>query len=99
MACQKKDFRSDTIYLFWQPSCSHCHHAIEFFNTELKNIRVEMIDISKEEGHKKLVLAINKFNLGNTVYTPLFIVNGKHFSGWNENLAKDFKEIAPMFEK
>ncbi|MBO7243756.1 MAG: hypothetical protein J6V53_00545 [Alphaproteobacteria bacterium] len=99
MACQKKEFRSDTIYLFWQPGCSHCHHAIEYFNNEMPTVRVEMIDISKEDGYKKLIKAVQLYNLGNQIATPLFIVKDKHFVGWSNEFAERLKEIAPYFQK
>ncbi len=98
-ACQKKEFRDDTIYLFWQPGCSHCHHAIDFFNNNLSSVRVEMFDISKEEGYQKLLKAVKQYNLGTQIATPLFIVSDKHFMGWGDEFAEEFKKMAPYFQK
>ena len=98
-ACQKKEFRDDTIYLFWQPGCSHCHHAIDFFNNNLSSVRVEMIDISKEDGHQKLLKAVKQYNLGTQIATPLFIVKDNHFMGWADELAEEFTKMAPYFQK
>lgn len=98
-ACQKKEFRDDTIYLFWQPGCSHCHHAIDFFNSSLSSVRVEMFDISKEDGYQKLLKAVKQYNLGTKISTPLFVVGDKHFMGWSDELAEGFKKMAPYFQK
>ena len=98
-ACQKKEFRDDTIYLFWQPGCSHCHHAIDFFNNDLSSVRIEMLDISKEEGYQKLLKAVKQYNLGTQIATPLFVVGDKHFMGWSDDLAEEFKKMAPYFQK
>lgn len=99
MACQKEEFRSDTIYLFWQPGCSHCHHAINFFNNELSTVRVEMIDVSKKEGYEKLMRAIKKFKLGNEIATPLFVVKDKTVMGWSNEIGAGFKKLGPAFQK
>lgn len=98
--CDKKEeFKENTVYMFWQPGCSHCHHAIDFFKSEGSDIKIEMFDVSKEEGNRKLLIAMKLFNLGNQIGTPLFIMNGKHVMGWSEKIEGSFKEIDPVFKK
>ena len=98
-ACQKKEFKDDTIYLFWQPGCSYCHNAIEFFKTSLPTVNVELVDISTKEGHQKILKAVKKYKLGPTIGTPFFVYSGKYQMGWSMKLAEEFKKIAPDFQK
>ena len=85
--------KKEDITLYYMPGCPYCHHAIDFFDAELKDVAIEKVNIT--EGGK----AIEKFNAAlkecNSASrgVPLMIVKGECIQGFSPEIGERIKEI------
>lgn len=100
IACEKKDlFKQNTVYLFWQEGCVHCHDAIKHIQTKHPNMNIEMHNIKETSSREKLLQAVKMFNLSNQIGTPLFIMNNEILMGWSKETQSKFDKKATNFQK
>ncbi len=92
-------FKTDTVYLFWQDGCSHCHDAISYIQANHKNLNIELLNIAQENGRDKLISAMKKYGLSNRIGTPLLIMDKEIIMGWSKEAQQRFKEKSYLFEK
>ena len=95
----QNEFKSDTVYLFWQDGCSHCHDAISYIQNNHKNLNIEMLNIAQDDARKKLIGAVEEFGLSNRIGTPLLIMDKEIIMGWSKEAQQKFKEKSYLFEK
>ncbi len=99
-ACQKKEtFKQNTVYLFWQDGCIHCHEALAHIQQKHPNMNIEMLNIAQAEARQKLIQAVKEFNLSNQIGTPLFVMDKEVLIGWSSATRQKFDAKAPLFQK
>ena len=89
---------SDKIYFFYSNTCPHCHDALEYLNNKYPDLELTMINVGTPDGYNLLIESARKFNLGNRVGTPLFVLGDKHLMGWAPEYAKDFDLLVKEFQ-
>ena len=93
VACNKDEFRTDTVYIFWKEGCSHCHMAMEFIDKNYPDVKVEKLNLADKPAIEKLRKAAVKFKIkGNKVFTPFFVVNNSVLMGWSNSTQEEFKK-------
>ncbi len=95
----KLELNPDKIYFFYQTTCPHCHHAIEYINNKYPNLNMILLNIENTENYKLLVKCAQKFKLQNRIGTPLFCMGEHHLMGWSEQYEKQFDTYAKPFIK
>ncbi len=106
-ACQEhqssitsKELSNNQIYLFYSNSCPHCHDAIAYLNKNYPDLKLNMENVSTQQGYELLFKCAEKFNLGNRIGTPLFCMGDKYIMGWSDNNAAQFEEyVKPYLNK
>jgi glutaredoxin len=81
------------ITLYYMPGCPHCHNAINFFDSELKGVSIEKINVT--EGGKaaeRFGAALKKCNLTSRG-VPLMIVKGECIQGYAPEVGEQIKKI------
>lgn len=95
---QDNDLSANKIYHFYQPTCSHCHEAIQYINSKYPNLKMEIINISADkQGYELFIKCAQKFNLGNQIGTPLFCIGDNYIMGWSPASQSQFDEYAQPF--
>ena len=88
-ACGSK---TPDITIFYMPGCPYCHHAIDFFDAELKGVVVEKVNVA--EGGKNMDRfneALRKCNISSRG-VPLMIVKGECIQGYAPEVGARIKE-------
>lgn len=96
---EKETFKQNTVYLFWQDGCVHCHEALAHIQQKHPNMNIEMLNIAQKASRQKLIQAMQEFNLSNQIGTPLFVMNKEVLMGWSNKTREKFDAKAPMFQK
>ena len=93
------EYDNNKIYFFYQPSCPHCHKAINYIQTTYPDIDMELVNITEGARHHKMfVICAAKFRLGNQLGTPLFCMPDQYIMGWAEEEQKQLDDyIAKHF--
>ena len=100
ISCEKKElFNQNTVYLFWQDGCVHCHDAIKHIQAKHPNMNIEMLNIKETSAREKLIQAVKEFNLSNKIGTPLFVMNKEVLMGWSKETQNKFDLSAQKFQK
>ena len=102
LGCEKRQPEIDAqkIYYFYQPSCSHCHHAKEYIDKKHPNLDLIKVDITANKENFNLFLACaKKFNLEKNLGTPLFCMGDKFIMGWSDNRQKQFDRYVQLFNQ
>lgn len=89
----------DKIYYFYQNTCPHCHHAMEYINKKYPDLNMVMTNIANPGGYDLLVKCAHKFKLGNRVGTPLFCMGDNYLMGWSAEYERTFDEYVRSFVK
>ncbi|MDR2269202.1 MAG: glutaredoxin family protein [Rickettsiales bacterium] len=80
------------VTLYFMPGCPHCHNAINFFETEMKDVSVEKVDVTK--GGKN----VERFNdqlkkCGLTSRgVPLMVIKGECLQGFAPEISIQIKQ-------
>lgn len=91
VSCKKNEFEKNTVYLFWQDGCSHCHHAISYIDENYSNISVEKLNIAEQKAVEKLKKGLVQYKINtNVIATPLFIINDEVIMGWSSQSQEKF---------
>lgn len=94
------DIKENKIYHFYQPSCPHCHEAIEYINNRYPKVDMVLVDITQGKKNFDLFSACaGKFKLGNQIGTPLFCMGNHYIMGWSEEQQKQFDQYIKEFEQ
>ena len=85
-----KSFDTDTLYVFSQETCGHCHSALSFIDQKLRlknpNLKVEVLDIKEQGNYGKLLAVAKKYKLNmKALGTPVILFNEQTIVGWGEN--------------
>lgn len=100
LGCQKKEtFNKDTVYLFWQDGCIHCHEALTYIQKKHPNMNIELLNIAQTPAREKLIQVAKEFKLPNQIGTPLFVMNKEILMGWSNTTREKFDLNAPKFQK
>lgn len=94
---ENSELKTDKIYLFYQTTCPHCHHAIEYINTKYPNLDMVLVNIENTENYKLFVKCAQKFKLGNRIGTPLFCIGEHYLMGWSAQYQQQFDEYVKPF--
>ena len=98
-ACSKDDANKldpNKIYFFYQSTCPHCHHALEYINRSAPDVSLEMVSIDGP-GRDLFLQCVEKFDLPrNAIGTPLICMGDNYLMGWSPEYEIKFDEyIAP----
>lgn len=96
---KEKNILKNKIYFFYQDGCYHCHDAIEYIESNYKDLPLIAINIADKSGYKLFIKCVEKFNLGNRVGTPLFWMNDNFVMGWSAENKALFDEYVKDFIK
>ena len=96
-----KSFDGDTLYVFSQETCGHCHSALSFINNKLRlenpKLKVEVLDIKKDGNYAKLLAVAKKYKLNmKALGTPVILFNGQTIVGWG---GKSEEELLKLVDK
>lgn len=90
---------SDKIYNFYQPSCPHCHEAINYINAKYPNVKMELVNItSGHDNYNLFMQCAKKFRLGREIGTPLFCMGNQYIMGWSQQQQEEFDEYVKDFK-
>ena len=100
-ACESKheDLSADKVYFFYQDACSHCHKASDYINKKYPDLKMAKLDIANHESRELFIKCARKFNLGNTLGTPLFCFGDNYVMGWSKRSEKKFDRLIKPFLK
>lgn len=90
---------SDKIYFFYSNTCPHCHDALEYLNNKYPDLELTMINVGTPDGYNLLIESARKFNLGNMIGTPLFVLGDKHLMGWAPEYEAKFDAYVRKFQE
>lgn len=98
-ACSKDEAKKldpNKVYFFYQSTCPHCHHALEYINRSAPDVSLEMISIDGP-GRDLFIQCVEKFNLPrDAIGTPLICMGDNYLMGWSPAYEVKFDEyIAP----
>lgn len=84
------------VYFFYQSTCPHCHHALEYINRSAPEVSLEMLSIDGP-GRELFIQCVEKFDLPrNSIGTPLICMGDNYLMGWSSEYEIKFDEyIAP----
>jgi glutaredoxin len=91
-ACKAK---AADITIYFMPTCPHCHHAMEFLDTDkdMKALEIEKIDVTKDKANADLFFAQLKKCELTSGGVPLIVINGKCLQGYGPDTGKDIKKL------
>lgn len=89
----------DKIYFFYYNECPYCHNAIEYIDKKYPELNMAMVNIYVGNGFELFKECGQKFNLGNSIGTPLFCMGNKYLMGWSETNAQKFDKYVQPFLK
>lgn len=84
-----------TVYLFRNSGCTHCHEAITFFNSILKEykdkIKMRSYETSNPDNYALQKKIADFYEVGKTG-VPLIIIGEKYIYGFGESSKNEIKE-------
>ena len=82
---ESSELSADKIYFFYQATCPHCHHALEYINRTAPGVELEMVSIDGQ-GRNLFIKCVEKFNLPrNEIGTPLICMGDNYIMGWSRS--------------
>jgi glutaredoxin len=91
LACESNSNAAD-VTLYFMPGCPHCHNAINFFDSELKDVSVEKIDITKGgKNIERFNEQLNKCGITSRG-VPLMIIKGECLQGYGPETGATIKQ-------
>lgn len=90
---------SDKIYFFYSNTCPHCHDALEYLNNKYPDLELTMVNVGTPDGYNLLIESARKFNLGNMIGTPLFVMGDNHLMGWAPEYEAKFDAYVRKFQE
>lgn len=98
-ACNKEETNKldpNKVYFFYQSTCPHCHHALEYINHSAPEVRLEMISVDGAN-NDLFIQCVEKFNLPmDSIGTPLICMGDNYLMGWSPEYEVKFDEyVAP----
>ena len=93
------DLNNDKIYFFYYDACPYCHQADEYIKKNYPTLEMEKIDVYARGGREMLYKCAKKFDIEDSVGTPLFCMGDKYLLGWNEEVISDFNKYVKEFLK
>ena len=90
---------SDKIYFFYSNTCPHCHDALEYLNNKYPDLELTMVNVGTPDGYNLLIESARKFNLGNMIGTPLFVMGDEHLMGWAPEYEAKFDTYVRKFQE
>lgn len=93
-----QELPADTLIVFSQKGCGHCHRALDYLNTEFKSryptVPVRVLDIGDRQNLAKLWTLLRRQKIpSDSVGTPVLVWNGRVHIGWNDNTPERLKRI------
>ena len=89
----------DKIYFFYSNTCPHCHDALEYLNSKYPDLELTMVNVGTPGGYNLLIESARKFNLGNMIGTPLFVMGNNHLMGWAPEYEAKFDAYVKEFQE
>jgi len=85
---------AQNIDIYYSPTCPHCHHALEYIDSELKpeykDLKVNEINVMDQSNRDAFIAVLKKCDY-QSGGVPVMVVNGKCFQGYAEFMNKDIK--------
>lgn len=95
-----KTLKDNEIYLFYQNSCSHCHDAFQFFDSQMPDVKMNRVNVGSREGWELLLKCADKFNLDKSrLGTPLICMGDVYIIGWGADKQRQFLTQYKRFQK
>ena len=94
-----ENLNDNQIYFFYSNTCPHCHDAIEYINSKYPELDVAMVNVSNPGGYELLFEAAQKYNLDESVGTPLIAFGDNYIMGWSKQYEAKFDEYCKSFVK
>ena len=96
-----KSFNTETLYVFSQESCGHCHSALSFIDSKVRlsypTLKVEVLDIKKDGNYGKLLTVAKAYGLDiKALGTPVLLFNEQTIIGWG---AKSEEKLLKLLGK
>ena len=96
-----KSFNTETLYVFSQEGCGHCHSALSFIDSKVRlsypTLKVEVLDIKKDGNYGKLLTVAKAYGLDiNALGTPVLLFNEQTIIGWS---AKSEEKLLKLLGK
>ena len=93
-----QDLPPNTLIVFSQKGCGHCHQALDYLNTEFKkqrpNIPVQVLDVGDKQNLAKLWTLLRRKKIpSDSVGTPVLVWNGRVHIGWDDRMPERLNRI------
>jgi len=99
----RKSMPNDTLIVFFQKDCPHCHAAMTFIDETVRSkypdLKIEFLDVDKRENMLKLSVVSKQHNLGSRIGTPIWVLNGKASMGWSSKSEKTLLSLIKSLPK
>ena len=80
-----KNINNDHIYFFYQTSCPHCHHAVDYISQKYPNLKMISLDVRTQANFNLFLKCANKFKLDQSALgTPLICMGNHYIMGWSD---------------
>ena len=81
----------NTLIVFSQKGCGHCHQALDYLNTEFQkrrpDIPVQVLDVANKQNLSKLWTLLRRNKIpSDSVGTPILVWNGQIHIGWDNRM-------------
>lgn len=89
------------IYMFYQPTCPHCHTASGYIARKHPDISIRMENIQQNPESRKLFeKCAEKFNIDKReLGTPLICMGNNYILGWSKNAGIQFDSYLARMKK
>lgn len=95
--CSRENLSDDTVYMFYQTSCPHCHDAEKYIMEKYPNLAISGKDI-KYPGNRRLFEdALQKYKITGAAGTPLILLGKHYIMGWSSEKAVQFDAYVKPF--
>ena len=96
--CQEKVSKTNRIYVFSQPGCSHCEHAKNYMDRYYKGYDIKDMNIREGNNMGYMLRYARKYKIPEqTLGTPLIIMGDNYIMGWGDDQQRKFNRYAKNF--
>ena len=95
--CQEKT-NTNRIYVFSQPGCQHCEHAMAYLSRYYKDYDIKEMNIREGSNMSYMLRYARKYKISEAnLGTPLIIMGDNYVMGWGSEQMKEFNRYAKDF--
>lgn len=95
--CQEKA-NTNRIYVFSQPGCPHCIHAMDYMSRYYKGYDIKEMNIREGNNMGYMLRYARRYKIPEqNIGTPLIVMGDNYVMGWGSEQMKEFNRYAKDF--